>query len=294
MGANAFIDTALERFRIPKGLVDIGSCALVTDGSHHEGKPPALRAIDVDPENPAFFMHTGMLCRRARSGTSVVMFTCSCERVEFPEEVVEVEDYALNNAFGIRELHLNARLRSIGACGLSVMSQIRHVRIDVEEPIEGTSSFVLQFPATTHSVHGFLLALGSLGSLYLPDIIAQYDNCIASARDYLAPGKSENASAYEQVKLIIGRLNDPVLLTDAGRRRYRALVTSNIDEICVDISRHDDREAIRQLADLELLTADNLDGVVAAVNKLQDAAMTGYLLEMKRVRFGDRAIDFDL
>ena len=174
------------------------------------------------------------------------------------------------------------------------MSQIRHVRIDVEKPIEGATSFVFRFPATTHSVHGFLLALGSLGSLYLPDIMAQYDNCIASARDYHAPGKSDNASAYEQVQLIIERLNAAVLLTDISRQRYRALVSSNIEEICTDIARHDDREAIRQLADLGLLTADNLDSVVAAVNKLQDAAMTGYLLELKRTRFSDHAIDFDL
>ena len=294
VGPDAFIDTALEYFRIPAGLVDIGKNALVTDGSHHEFVPPALRTIDVDPGNPRFFMHTGMLCRRTELGVNVVMFTSSCERVEFPEEIIEVEDYALNNARGIRELHLNARLRTIGACGLSVMSQIRHVRIDVEEPIEGMTSFVLHFPATTHSVHGFLLALGGLGSLYLPDIFAQYDNCIAAARDYHAPGKSENASAYEQVKLIIDRLNDSVLLTDNSKRRYQTLVTSNIEEICTDIARHDDRVAMGQLADLGLLTADNLDSVVASVNKLQDAAMTGYLLEMKRIRFSDHAIDFDL
>lgn len=294
IGIDAFIDTAIEQFRIPAGLVDIGRNALVSDGAHHEGKPPSLRVIDVDARNPTFFMHTGMLCRRTNRGVNIVMFTCSCESVDFPEEVLEVEDYAFNNAFGIRELHLNAKLRTIGACGLSVMSQIRHVRIDVDKPIEGNTSFVLHFPATTHSVHGFLLALGGLGHLYLPDIMAQYDNCIASARDYRAPGKSDNASAYEQVKLIIGRLSDSILLTDAGEQRYRALVAGNIEEICVDIARHDDRGAIKDLADLELLTADNLDAVVAAVNRLQDAAMTGYLLELKRLRFGNHAVDFDL
>ena len=294
IGADAFIDTALERFRIPEGLVDIGKNALVTDGAHHEGVPPALREIDVDSRNPRFFMHTGALCRRTERGASIVMFTCASERVAFPEETLEVEDYAFNNAFGIRELHLNARLRTIGACGLSVMSQIRHVRIDVEKPIEGMTSFVLHFPATTHSVHGFLLALGGLGHLHLPDIMAQYDNCIASARDYHAPNKSDNASAYEQVKLIISRLNESILLTDSNRQRYRSLVESNIAEICTDIARHDDREAIRELADLGLLNPENLDDVVVAVNRLQDAAMTGYLLELKRLRFGDRIVDFEL
>ena len=294
VGTDAFLDTSLERFRIPRALTSIGARALVTDGAHHEGPRPALRTVEVAPEHPRFFMHTGMLCRRRQASVSVVVFTSSCERVEFPDDVVEVEDYAFNNAFGIVELRLNARLRTIGACGLSVMSQIRCVRIDVAQPIEGISSFVLRFPSSSRSVHGFLLALGGLGHLYMPDIMAQYDTFIAAARDYHAPGNSDNASAYEQVKLIIGRLESSVLLTDANRRRYLTVLDDNLEEICVDIARHDDRVTLRRLADLGVLNADNLSRVVEAVARLQDAAMTGYLLEMKRVRFGKRAFDFDL
>lgn len=294
VGEDAFIDTALAQFSIPEALVDIGRNALVTDGAHHEGTPPALRSIAVDAANPRFFMHAGMLCRRTETGTNIVMFTNSCDRVDFPEDVEEIEDYAFNNAFGIRELSIGARLKTVGACALSVDSQIRLVRIDVAEPIEGRTSFVLNFPAASRSVHGFLLALGSYGELYLPDIMAQYDSCIAGARDYRAPGSSDNASAYEQVRLIIGRLDDAVLLTKANRKRYRTLISENIEEICVDIARHDDRATIGRLADLGFVNADNLERITLAVGKLQDAAMTGYLLEMKRVRFAGSAFDFDL
>ena len=294
IGKDAFIDTALTAFTIPARLEQIGSCALVTDGAHHEGKPPSLRVIDVDERNQRFFMHTGMLCRRTNRGSSIVTFTNSVSHVDFPEDIVAVEDYAFNNAFGIEDLHLNARLQSIGACGLSVWCSIKRVHIDVAKPIEGRSSFILNFPATSRSVHGFLLALGGLGSLYLPDIMAQYDNCIACARDYHAPANSDNASAYEQVKLILDRLNDSVLLTDVNRRRYHDLLERNIEEICVDIARHDDRRALADLADLGYLNEENLEDVTIAVARLQDAAMTGYLLEMKRLRFGKRAFDFDL
>ena len=294
IGKDAFIDTALTAFTIPARLEQIGSCALVTDGAHHEGKPPSLRVIDVDERNQRFFMHTGMLCRRTNRGSSIVTFTNSVSHVDFPEDIIAVEDYAFNNAFGIEDLHLNARLQSIGACGLSVWCSIKRVHIDVAKPIEGRSSFILNFPATSRSVHGFLLALGGLGSLYLPDIMAQYDNCIACARDYHAPANSDNASAYEQVKLILDRLNDSVLLTDVNRRRYHDLLERNIEEICVDIARHDDRRALADLADLGYLNEENLEDVTIAVARLQDAAMTGYLLEMKRLRFGKRAFDFDL
>lgn len=294
IGADAFIDTALERIDIPSGLVHIGSRALITDGAHHEGRPPSLREIVVSADNPRFFMHTGMLCRRTATGASVVVFTNSCDRVSFPDTIETVEDYAFNNAFDIEELHLNARLNSIGACGLSVGCAIRTVRIDVAEPIEGRSSFLLRFPDTSRSVHGFLLALGAFGSLNLPDIMAQYDSCIASSRNYRAPGDSSNASAYEQVKLICGRLRDSVLLTEDNAKRYRTLISDNIEEICVDIARHDDRETLGALANLELLNADNINAVIDAVNHLHDASTTGYLLELKRLRFGHGSNDYDI
>ena len=298
VGKDAFIDTELNEFRIPAGLTDIGSRALVTDGAHHEGKPPALRRIDLDERNPRFFMHTGMLCRRTgrqAESASVVTFTNSCENVAFPDNIEAVEDYAFNNAFSVKELSLNARLRSIGACGLSVMCAIRSVRIDVATPIEGRSSFQLHFPAASRSVHGFLLALsGNAGCLHLPDIMSQYDSCIAAARDYHAPRDTDNASAYEQVKLIIERLNDSVLLTPSNRQRYHNVLADNIEEICVDIARHDDRATMADLADLGFLNESNLEDAIAAVSKLQDAAMTGYLLEMKRVRFSHASVDFDL
>ena len=294
VGDEAFIDTVIEGFRVPRKLVHVGQRVLVTEGSHHEGAPPALQSIEVDEQNPVFFMHAGMLCRRTGSGVNAVMFTNSCSRVDFPGDLEEVEDYAFNNAFGIEALHLNARLRTIGACGLSVWSPIRLVRIDVAQPIEGRTSFVLRFPDSTYSAHGFLLALGGLGHLYLPDIMAQYDNCIAAARDYHSPGNSDNASAYDQVKLIIERLNDAVLLTESNRKRYCDLLTRNIEEICVDVARHDDRTTILNLVELGFLNAENIEPVTIAVAKLQDAAMSGYLLELQRMRFKRRFTDFDL
>ena len=39
---------------------------------------------------------------------------------------------------------------------------------------------------------------------------------------------------------------------------------------------------------------DNLLGVIDHIGKLQDAAMTGYLLEIKRRLFQHSAVDFDL
>lgn len=294
IGKEAFIDTMLESFEVPVALESLGENALVTMGAHHEGVPPSLRDVSVREGNDRFFMSSGMLCERLENATRVIVFTNSVSRVAFPPDAEEVAPYAFNNAYGIEDLHLNARLRSIGACGLGVWCWIRHIRIDVEKPIEGRSSFDLYFPETSRSVHGFLVAIGMSSQIYMPTVMAQYDNCIVTARDYHSPNNPENIGAYEQISLILDRLSDPVLLSRESRERYERLVEANIEGICVDIARHDDREAIDKMLELGCLNEDNLEGVIKAVGALQDAAMTGYLLEVKRRRFGQKALDFDL
>ena len=42
------------------------------------------------------------------------------------------------------------------------------------------------------------------------------------------------------------------------------------------------------------LTAENIDAVIDAVNHLHDASTTGYLLELKRIRFGHSHNDYAL
>ena len=127
----------------------------------------------------------------------------------------------------------------------------------------------------------------------VPELMAQYDNCIANAHDYRGLGR-DSISVYEQVKRVIARLDDPVLLTNVNRSLFDRLLKEHITEICVDIARHDDRVAIDSLIEYGYLNEKNLEEVIQAVGRLQDAAMTAYLLEVKRRRFNRRIFDFDL
>ena len=54
------------------------------------------------------------------------------------------------------------------------------------------------------------------------------------------------------------------------------------------------RRSIDALLDLGFLNEGNLYAVIEKVGAVQDAAMTGYLLEAKRQRFGGGGLDFDL
>ena len=90
------------------------------------------------------------------------------------------------------------------------------------------------------------------------------------------------------------RLADPVFMEPANRQLMRQIIESDLLEICADIARHDDRRAFDDLFDQGFLHGGNLDQIIDRVGLLQDASITGYLLEAKRQRFGIAAMDFDL
>lgn len=294
IGDEAFLDTSLKEVRIPAAVAHLGRNAFVTYGAHHGDKRPSLSRIEVGEGNSLLYVVNGMLMRRLTSGSSVVLFSSSEPCVVLPPETVSIEDYAFNNARGIDYLELNPRLNSIGTSGLTTWCWIRHIHITLKEPLEGRTEFDFFFPDAPKSVHGICVGIGGASWVNVAGLMAQYDMCIAGAHDYNVKRKVDDVSAYEQVKLILGRLKDPVLLTPVNRDIYNRLIRNYLLEMCMDIARHDDREAMNDLADMGYLNEENLESVIERVGRLQDAAMTGYLLEMKRMRFNRSIIDFDL
>lgn len=294
IGDEAFLDTTLEEFRVPASLEHLGKHALVTKDAHHGNRQPSLNLLEVAEGNNRFYMVSGMLCKRRGATSDVVLFSSNVPHVVVPDEVVHIDDYAFNNARGIDYLELRPGLKTIGTAGLMVWCWIEHIHVEVAEPIEGRTSFDFFFPNTSKGIHSISLGVGGASWVNVPGIMAQYDNAVASAHDFNSPRNSDSISAYEQAKKMIARLEDPILLTQTNRNLFDRVFRWNIVEICVDIARNDDRRLMERLIDFGYINEDNLEEIIAAVNKLQDAAMTGYLLEMKRLRFNRNAFDFDL
>ena len=294
IGEEAFFDTNLEEFCVPAALRELGDRALVTYGAHHGTKMPSLARIEVASGNGSFYMASGMLCRKTGSGASVVVFTSSEPHVEFPEEVTRVEEYAFCNARGIEYLSLNPRLSSIGTNGLSTRCWIRHIHVDLAKPLAGRSAFDFYFPNTPGAVRGISLALGGASWVNVPGMVEQLDLCLVNARDYNAPGKPDNISAYAQARLILDRLDDPVMLTAHTKMMMERVLRNNIEDVCVDVALYDDRAVLGELIDRGFVNAGNLEGVIERVGALRDAATSAFLLETKREKFSDNVFDYDL
>lgn len=294
IGDEAFLDTNLESFRVPAELAELGERALVTFGAHHGTTAPSLSRIEVAPENETFYMACGMLCRKTNAGASVVAFDGSQHRVEFPEEITRVEEYALSGARGIEHLSLNPRLASLGTNALATRCWIRHIRIELAKPLEGRLAFDFFFPDTPGAVRGIALGLGGASWVNVPGIMEQLDLCLVNARDYNAPGKRDNISAYAQAKLILDRLDDPVMLKPANRDMMERVLRNNVEDVCFDVALYDDRGVLDDLIERGFVNEGNLERVIERVGALRDAATSAYLLEAKRERFSRSVSDYDI
>ena len=294
IGDEAFLDTVLERASIPAGLMRIGERALVTHGAHHGKVPPTLRDMEVAPGNGRFRMESGLLLERLDDGrTRVVHFTDAVERVAIPPEVTVVAPYAFNGARNLRELALSDRITEVGIRGLAIDCLLDRIHVDLVEPVGGHDSLDVRFPATDRGTQQMKLAFSVPDRVSVRTLLEHYDNAILNGSSFDVETE-QGLDLYEQVTRIIARLLDPVCMLEVNRSMAERFLASNIEPACVAIARHDDRRSIDALLDLGFLNEGNLYAVIEKVGAVQDAAMTGYLLEAKRQRFGGGGLDFDL
>ena len=297
VGDEAFLDTSLSRAFIPRNLRHLGNTALVTHGAHNGDVAPSLTSIGADDENERFYSVPGLLIERHDEGGShVVVYADGVESVRIPDDVSSIDPYAFGGARHLRELFLSDRIRHVGMRGLSLDCFVEHFHVDSDEPHEGHASFDFYFPDAPRSAHEIQLAFNLSSSVDLARIFKHYDSAIVNMHEFdkKTSDARDDFDVYGQAKLAIERLADPVLMSSTNKIMLTQVLTKNLEEACEAIARHDDREAIDELLELEILNKDNLLGVIGHIGKLQDAAMTGYLLEIKRRLFQHSAVDFDL
>ena len=298
IGEEAFYDSSIESLRIPAGMTELGVRALATRGAAHGNIVPSLSEIEVDAGNPRFWIEEGLLCERLDDGaTKVVIYLGRKESVTIPANTRTIGTFAFSGAVGLRSLSISNAVRHVEHGAFNIGATINHLHIDLVKPIGGHTSFDLDFPDTMRSRHELQLAFGLTQRIDVERILSHYDGAVMFLNDYgrgVDKGGRSIEDQYRQAISIIGRLKDPVLMSELNRSLFDKAISKNIANICLVLARYDDRAAVDDLLDLGYLNEDNLLKVIEKVGTLKDAAMTGHLLEEKRRRFGGRAIDFDL
>ena len=293
IGDEAFLDTALEGVYLSANFEHLGELALATAGTRDLNGAPTLTDVRVNP-NCARFYHTGgLLCERVDGGTSrVILYDGSRSDVVIPREVDTLAPFSFGNATNLAALSIGTNVRHIQTRALNVNCLIEHVHVDFVEPIEDHSCVDLHFPVTFRSLNEIVRGFNSMTYLNPEALLARYDACVVNMHDYDAKSMAP-IDLYGQLTRIIGRLRDPLFLSENTRRMYGQILRENLVEMCVAAARHDDRESVDALVELGYLNRETLLPVIDAVGALQDAAMTGYLLELQRALAG-RGLDFEL
>ncbi|MGN0072746.1 MAG: leucine-rich repeat protein [Coriobacteriales bacterium] len=294
IGDEAFFDSSLEEAHLPAALEFLGENALISYYAHHGEGTPSLRRVTIaDSLSQRYHMESSLLLEHLDDGSLRVLLTdCSEPDVRIPREVSSIASYALQANRNVRSLSMWSGIREIGVRGLAIESYVRHIHIDNEEPVEGHECFDLEFPDTPRSLQQLALGLRIMTCVDVPLLYKYYDTVVCNSAGF---GKDNGGlKLHEQVARMLRRLEDPVYMTSSLHSTLVSYLHNNILDVCEALARADDRRSIDRLIDLGYITCENLTACIDRIGTVKDAAMTGYLLEIKRRRFGRVSMDFDI
>ena len=294
IGEEAFLDSSLEEVHLPAALEKLGESALITYYAHHGQGVPSLRRVTIAPQlEGRFLMTSSLLCERQEDGSLRVLLSDGSESdMVVPREVSSVAPYALQGNNNVLSLTLWSSIREVGVRGLAIESFVRHIRINNEQPVEGHEFFELDFPDTPRSIKQLAMGLCMMTSVDVPMLYKYYDTVVCNSAGF---GKDNGGlKLHEQVERMLRRLEDPVYITSGLHSTLVSYLHNNILDVCEALAKADDRRSIDRLIDLGYITCENLTACIDRIGTVKDAAMTGYLLEVKRRRFGRVSMDFEL
>lgn len=279
----AFYESGLRNLHLTAAFTEAGENAFLTHGTNRNTEPPSLCDVRVDSDCVRYYLASGLLCERSADGRARALLYVGPETdVVVPREVDRIAPYAFIGVRGIRSLYLHKGLREIGIAAFSIGERIARVTVELEEPIDGCAEIILEYPEGLLGERALALAFTE-GRPNVEMLCYYRDDALLFMRD-----------VHERSRMILERLAHPLFLDGVVRERCEQSIRRNLTEICRQFAARNYRKGFDLLVDLGFVGADNIVRIVDEVNRAGDVAMTGYLLELKRLRFGARTVDFDL
>ena len=276
----AFYLSGLEELYLSARFSHLGVRALVTGDSHMSA---TLRSVRVHPACRKFYTASGLLCERTANGTSfVVLYFGTNPHVTVPPEAMRIGPYAFVAGEPIRTLHLHKGMRTLHPHSFTNKHGIDLMRLDLDEEECGRDYLEIRYPPD---------------SFFRPNLAEVFINGKVDARTLCEC--SDRATFFMRDTLgrtqrMLDRLSCPQFLSDSARKNFTESLTRNLADTCVVFARRGYLTGFDQLVKLGFIDADNFSDIVDRVSALSDAAVTGYLLTLKRRCFGGRRLDFSL
>ncbi|MCR5846103.1 MAG: leucine-rich repeat domain-containing protein [bacterium] len=281
IGKEAFFETALKSVYISESLVDIGENALLTCGNSFYNIPGTYETAEVDPANPRYEIHTGLLCDRLPNGTLyAVQYLCGTTEIVVDDEIAILGPYTFVGANRVTSIEVHDKATTSGMYMVNIGCPLEHFRIRFTEPIEGREMLDLELPGATRNRRIMVLQFLH-GALDITEICKYADNEIFTT-----------ASAFERGRMMLERLTDPIFMDPNSLSRFDAALKNGLPSIVRAFAERDFFHGFDLLADQGYLTESNIDKVIGMLDSEEEVATTGYLLNMKHERFERSHVDF--
>lgn len=94
--------------------------------------------------------------------------------------------------------------------------------------------------------------------------------------------------------LALRRLEHPLFLADAHRAAMARRLEDQVFEIVAECARCGDVATVGKLVDVGIVNEENIASCIDAANKISDIALSSFLLQIRRERFGQATFDFGI
>ena len=234
IGSEAFFGTGIRSLCIGPLLEHIGRNALEFAGDSRNGRKAKLEHLTVSVGNSRYYTFNGMLIERGKDGDHVLLHDGCTPHVRIPDTVVAVDDMAFYNS-SVSELFIPASLKKVSQKAFLGCDGLKCVHVDYPELANGVHGITVAFPVFSRDRWDFSrsLRMNSAG------LFLDFDVYDAYAVHEPNPPRA--------VEMALGRLLEPVDLSDSSRSNYESAVLRYLEEAIFSFCEEHNEKAINAL-----------------------------------------------
>lgn len=284
IGDRVFLDTGLVSLHLPKRVRRVGESAFLVQGDNQLMPHAPLRSLSVDPENPVFYLESGLLCQRGggrAGGDACLLYVGPDDVVRMPDAVTHIAPLAFCGTDGVNELYLHAHLQSICNGAFSTKRTIPLVHVAFPCPIDGYESgdFPLPQLSSRYRSPTYLFGTGPEGTVF---DFGYYDSWVM------------HAALEEFAPAALGRLMRPMRLADHTREVYENIFRRKARQTCRLFAEKGDLVALQELTGRGLLDAGSIEAVLEDTMREGRTQATACLLELQHRCQPSAGVDLSL
>lgn len=288
IGERAFMDTKIAHVSISKTLVHLGRSALLVQGENPSRGSRGLSEVTLDPENPVFYLESGILCERGAGDGGAdmgLLYVGPQTQVCIPDRVNRLAPYAFLGVRDVETLIVHDHMHSFCEGSLAVGRSIPNVIVQFPTSMDGRWDDELAPPSLSARFHSFteLFAANENGTIF---VYPYYDAWVTTTSD-----------VDEFARAAVMRLRSPRGLTQDSLELYLGILGRKQDKICTYFAQKGDLEALSDLVQWGVLSQETVEGLLETSTTSGSTQMTACLLELAH-RSGwqeaDRGLDWSI